>query len=149
MGIANLPATFLCGSTYRSKLGFTNPNHCFMQPSISLPRSDTSLRTANRLGQWLEMLKRKISILRRDKQVSESASQKIWKGIGVNCADQDKAGWIALPSCPVVPRLLGRTMQKYPPESKHGENKLKSFAFLSRVLQKSRWEFQPSCCNGN
>jgi hypothetical protein len=43
----SLPATFLWGSTYRSKFGLTNANHCLIHPSMSLPRSATSRRTGN------------------------------------------------------------------------------------------------------
>lgn len=87
-----LPAICPCGSTYRWKFGFTKPNHCLITPSMSLPRSATSLRTndiklvsytyqADDLVMYCLQLfywYRRWIILLRDKQVSPSAWQKIW-----------------------------------------------------------------------
>lgn len=35
-----------------SKFGFTKPNHCLMQPSMSLPRSRTSRTTSSKVSRW-------------------------------------------------------------------------------------------------
>lgn len=62
------------------KLGFTNANHCLMIPSMSRPRSRTSRRTRSMSehGQLHHACVWNNNTLRLERQVSASASQKIF-----------------------------------------------------------------------
>lgn len=68
------------------KLGLTNANHCLMIPSISRPRSRTSRKTKSmsEYGQPHHAYGWDINTLRLERQVSASASQKIFFTLSVS-----------------------------------------------------------------
>jgi hypothetical protein len=82
-----------------------------MQPSMSLPRSATSLRTchalvADTIRDYIPFL------LLLDKHVSASASQKIWKEVIIDSGVTSGQAWKNIPSYQEVQELSDRTMQK-------------------------------------